>query len=146
MDHTVREFLKVAGGENDIATGQRILADNILMHMDDRYTLRGTARWRYFIRYLRRRRSTLGLQLACDKIETEEDRATFYGHWYDSEGNFLDPPVIATFRFEGDRIVELWSRRLNYINLFGEKILTTAGFYRFALRAYLWCTFSRIEK
>ena len=146
MEQTVREFLKVAGGENDIATGLGILSDDILMHMDNRYTLQGHHRWCDFIRYLRRRRSLLGLGLACERIETEGDRATFYGRWYDSDGEFLDPPVIAVFRFEGDRIVELWSRRLNYVNLFGQQILKTAGFWVFALRAYFWCRFSRIEK
>ena len=146
MADIVREFLKVAGGENDIATGQRLLADDILMHMDNRYTLRGTARWRDFIRYLRLRRASLGLRLACDKVETEEDRATFYGHWYVPDGDVLDPPVIATFRFEDDRIVELWSRRQNYVHLFGQRILTTAGFWIFALRAFLWCKCSRWEK
>lgn len=146
MADNVREFLTVAGGESDIATGLRLLADDILMHMDNRYTLQGTDRWRDFIRYLRHRRSSLGLQLACDKIETQDDRATFYGHWFDSEGIVLDPPVIATFRFEGDRIVELWSRRKNYVHLFGQRILTIPGFWSFALRAYLWCRFSRLEK
>lgn len=146
MENTVREFLKVAGGDNNIAAGLQILADDILMHMDGRWTLQGHARWRDFIRYLRRRRTLLGLRLACDKVEIEDDRATFFGHWYHAERDVPDGQVVATFRFNDDRIVELWSRRTNYVSLFGKGILTTPGFYVFAYRALFWCRLSRREK
>ncbi len=48
-------------------------------------------------------------------------------------------PVWVTYRFAGDRVAEIWTRRENYVFFFGERIRKPVYLVWLMLRIVVWC-------
>ena len=135
--NTVRTLLEVAAGRRELADGERFLDEQVRMHLDG-LQVRGRKKWRAFLSYLRHRRARCGMRLRCERVDVEGDTATYHGCWWEPESSQPAGPVTARFRFEGARIVEIWSCRENYVPVFGRKFRITWGFLLIAFRGWLW--------
>lgn len=113
-------LLEVIGGEAPMGDALKLLAPDVVSHMDE-YTVRGTDVWFDWLEFIRSRAKG-ELRVDVDRIVTEPDgRITAFG-WLRTADGRTRQPNQAIYRVQGGRIAEVWTSRGNYAMIFGAKV------------------------
>lgn len=118
----VVQLLDVISGRAPMADAERLLAPDVISHMDQ-WTVRGTRVWYDWLEFiLSKAKGNVAVEL--DRIVRNGDGTlTAYG-WLRSEGAPLSrrQEHHATYRVTDGRIAEVWTTRGNYEMIFGPKV------------------------
>jgi hypothetical protein len=112
----------VISGEAPMADAERLLAPDVISHMDQ-WTVRGVTVWHDWLAFLRTKAGgnvTAGL----DRLVTNADGTiTAYGKLQTARAPLATRQEHhARYRFEKGRIAEVWTTRGNYEMIFGPKV------------------------
>jgi hypothetical protein len=118
----VLQLLAVISGAAPMADAERLLAPDVISHMDQ-WTVRGTAVWYDWLEFLLSKAKG-NVTVELDRMVNHEDGTiTAYGFL-----RMANAPLAtrqehkATYRFEKGRIAEVWTTRGNYEMIFGPKV------------------------
>ena len=123
----VARLLAAVGGEVPMTEAIRLLAPDVICHMD-RYTVRGASEWVDWVEFIRSR-GVENLKAHVDRYVTGADGTiTAFGSL---SGGFEGASVAhdgharggtARYRVVDGKIVEIWTSRWNYEKIFGAKV------------------------
>ncbi|HEX2205779.1 MAG TPA: nuclear transport factor 2 family protein [Longimicrobium sp.] len=119
----MRRLMEVIAGRAPLEEAARLLAPDVLCHMD-RFSTRGTGTWAAWVGFIRSR-GVDALEPVVDAVVANPDGTlTARGRFRGLRGG---RPVeggegAATYRVEGGRIVEIWTGRENYALIFGGRV------------------------
>ena len=118
----VARLLAVISGDAPIAEAERILAPDVISHMD-RWTVRGTAVWYDWLEFIRSK-TPAGVTADLDRtVSNANGTITAYGGLRPKGAPLSTRQEHhATYRFEEGRIAEVWTTRGNYEKIFGPKV------------------------
>lgn len=118
----VVRLLAVISGEAPIEEAERLLAPDVISHMDQ-WSVRGTDVWYDWLAFIRMKAKG-DVTVDLDRLVTHDDGTiTAYGKLQTAH-----PPLSrrqehhATYRLENGRIAEVWTTRGNYEMIFGPKV------------------------
>jgi hypothetical protein len=118
---TVARLMTILDGQTPVAAGAEFIHPDVVANFDG-WRFRGINLWANWIVYLRTRPHLAELRLVVDRIDSNPDgTVSAHGHWNalrDGRPVFSGPGV-ARYRFEGGKIVEIWTTRHNYLLHFG---------------------------
>ena len=120
----VRRLMTVIAGRAPLREAERILAPDVLCHMD-RFSTRGTETWGQWVTFIRSR-GVDDLEPLIDRVTANADgTVTAHGRFRGRRGGRAVEGAEggATYRISGGRIVEIWTRRQNYELIFGRRAL-----------------------
>ena len=137
-EQLVARLLAVVGGEAPLRDAMRLLAPDVICHMD-RYTTRGRNVWFDWLDFIRARCPD-GLFTDVRRYETSAD-GIITAHGCLSRG----APVATTpcqgrvrYRVANGRIVEIWTTRGNYEIIFGAKVRNPLSWLLVLLELAVW--------
>ncbi len=120
----VRSLMDVIAGRAPVEEARRLLAPDVLCHMD-RFSTRGIGTWAAWVEFIRSR--------GVDELEPVVERVTAgLGGTVTAHGRFRGRSAgrvveggegAATYRIRDGRIVEIWTGRRNYELVFGRRAL-----------------------
>ena len=118
----VARLLAVVGGDAPMSDAARLLAPDVLCHMD-RYTARGVDAWVDWVEFIRAR-SPKRLLVDVERYAWHPDGTITAFGCLRRAGEAPSPPCQgeARYRIENERIVEIWTSRGNYEIIFGAKV------------------------
>jgi hypothetical protein len=118
----VTRLLAVISGDAPMAEFERVLAPDVICHMD-RFTVRGTDVWSDWLEFLQSRAHGQ-VKADVDHFVTHPDGTiTAFGClWVAHAGKPREQQNKATYRVENGRIAEIWTTRENYAPIFGAKV------------------------
>lgn len=143
---TLATLLEAFAGQRSIEEGEAVLAPDVQVHMDG-LSFRGRDGWSTWARHSH---ATWGF----DALRFEQ-----VGQRFDPVTDRLDVDLVAViteggverrspsatfgYRFEGEQVVEIWTRRSNYTALYGERFGTALGFAAHLAKMQLWARSQR---
>ena len=117
----VVQLLAVISGAAPMSDAERLLAPDVISHMD-RWTVRGITVWYDWLAFLlSKAKGSVTVEL--DRMVHDGDTITAYGFL-----RMANAPQAtrqehqATYRIENGRIAEVWTTRGNYEMIFGPKV------------------------
>ena len=115
-------LLAAVGGDVPMAEGVRLLAPDVVCHMD-RFTARGADAWVDWVEFIRSR-GVEDVKVRIDRLETGADGiVTAHGGLTGGAGAKAGPRGgVARYRVVDGRVSEIWTDRLNYGMIFGAKV------------------------
>ena len=134
----VYKVFSTPSGKLTVQEARPFIAPFVKMHLDD-LTVFGRGLWALFVKVLDRRRRELGIEFVV------EDIVALGGDVFQLSARLCqDPPnrywpFQARFRVYDNRVVEIWSKRRNYVALFGDDFVSFWG----CLRALRFCFYHR---
>ncbi|HEX9940755.1 MAG TPA: nuclear transport factor 2 family protein [Thermoanaerobaculia bacterium] len=129
QQRVVEELLNVMSGESEVSGFDRLLAQDLVLHLEGR-TFGGAEGMKAFLTFARRR--IPGLSIVCSRIVDNDDGTiTLHGHWTGERGGrrIRSDEVSATYRIERGAVVEVWTKRSNYEFFFRRLARSWAGFW-----------------
>lgn len=135
----VSRLIAVLSGDQPLAAAGACLDRHVVIHVDDSETHQGLALWKRWVHLMRERGRLRGLRFEPATMAVTGDlvRVTFHWSGQPRRGRGSGRPrTINTvqYRVSDGRIAEIWTRKANYVDVFGSWIRVTA-FYRLFL---LW--------
>jgi hypothetical protein len=140
---TIARLMTILAGKTPIAAVGEFISQDVVSHMDG-FTGRGINCWANWIGYIRSRRLVHDLDLRVERIEANPDGTiSAYGRWHATwRGREVVSGVgKATYRFEDDRIVDIWTTRNNYLLLFGRGLRSRLWLLGVVVHFNLWRRF-----
>ena len=125
----VEELLDVMSGKLEVSAFDRILAKDLVLHLEGR-AYAGAEGMKAFLTFARRR--VPGLSIVCSRIVDNDDGTlTILGHWTgERDGRRVrSAEVAATYRIAGGAVVEVWTKRSNYEFFCRRLTRSRAGFW-----------------
>lgn len=121
-EELVARLLAVIGGDAPMSEAARLLAPDVICHMDQ-YTARGLDVWVDWLDFIRAR-CPEGLLVDVERYVTASDGTiTAFGCLRRGSRPVKTPcHGEARYRIANDRIVEIWTSRGNYEIIFGAKV------------------------
>ena len=118
----VARLLAAVGGDVPMAEGVRLLAPDVLCHMD-RLTARGVDAWVDWVEFIRSRGAE-NVKVEVTRLETGADGiVTAFGGLTAGPGAKPGPDLgSARYRVVDGQIAEIWTSRWNYEMIFGAKV------------------------
>jgi hypothetical protein len=134
----VTQLLAVISGDAPMADAERLLAPDVLCHMD-RFTARGIDVWFDWLDFLRSKAHG-PVRADVDHFVTHPDgRLTAHGClWVAHVGKPGAQQNQATYRFDNGRIAEIWTTRDNYSAIFGAKVRHPLRWLSVLVEMALW--------
>jgi hypothetical protein len=134
----VVQLLAVISGDAPMADAERLLAPDVISHMD-RWTVRGITVWYDWLAFIRMKAGgnvTAGL----DRLVTNGNgTVTAYGKLQTARAPFASRQEHhATYRFEQGRIAEVWTSRGNYEMIFGPEVRHPVRWLLVLLEMAIW--------
>lgn len=136
----VARLLAIVGGEAPIADAERLLAPDVICHMD-RYTVRGIDAWIDWVEFIRSRAGGFdALKVDVERYETHPDGTITAFGWLRGGAGMGRPPQQshARYRVAGGRIAEIWTTRGNYEMIFGAKARHPLSWLLVLVEMALW--------
>jgi hypothetical protein len=134
----VGRLIEVLSGDRPLAEAEACLDRSVVIHVDDAETHRGTALWKRWVHLMRERGRLRALRFEPAAVDVAGDvvRVTFRWSGEARRGRTGRPPTVNTVRYRvrDGSIVEIWTLKANYVDVFGRWI-RVAAFYRLFL---LW--------
>jgi hypothetical protein len=117
----VARLMTILGGDTPVEAGAELIHPDVVANFDG-WRFQGINLWAGYIRYLRCRPGISQLRLVMERIQANPDgTVTAAGRWHALRRGVhaVSNLGVATYRFEGGKIVEIWTTRRNYLLLFG---------------------------
>jgi hypothetical protein len=134
----VARLLEVISGDAPMAEAERLLAPDVISHMDE-YTVRGIAVWVDWVEFLRSR-ARGDVKVELDRLVTGPDgRITAFGWLRIASAPDRTPqPNQAIYRLKNRLIAEVWTTRGNYEMIFGAKVRHRFSWMLVLLEMAVW--------
>lgn len=143
----IRQLSEILAGRSPIALGERIIAEDVVCHMDG-LTFRGRAAWRTWIAYIRTQPHVEDMDALIDAISADErGHVTLVGRW---RGRVRGVPTVsetasARYRLRDGQVAEIWTTRRNYTFMFGPGMRHWPGCLAVLLRLRAWARAGGVE-
>lgn len=125
----VRRLLKVVGRELPVSAAKDLLAPDLHSHMDGKLTARGSGAWFRWVRFLHRNaeKQFSGFGAVVENVSENGGvvlaRAKWRGVRKGGGGQTEFSPVCeASYEVRGGRISKIWTKRKNYVFIYGRNI------------------------
>jgi hypothetical protein len=134
----VGRLIEILSGDRALGEADGCLDRGVVIHVDDAETHRGIALWKRWVHLMRERGRLRGLRFDPAAVDVTGDvvRVTF--RWSGEIGRGRDsgrPATVNTVRYRvrDGSITEIWTRKANYVDVFGRWIRVTALYRLFLL-------------
>jgi hypothetical protein len=139
----VARLIAVLSGDTPLAGVAACLDHDVVIHVDDAETHRGIALWKRWVHLMRERGRLRGLRFEPDTMDVRGDvvRVTFRWSGARRRGRAAGrPPTLnrVQYRVRDGRVVEIWTRKANYVDIFGRWIRLTPLYRLFLLRGLVY--------
>lgn len=135
------QLFRILAGKTPIEDGTQLIAQNVISHMDERFTFHGINAWANWISFIRSRRRVSDLDLICEQMIVNPDGTiTASGYWtarYNGR-SVISNQLWATYRVQDGKVVEIWTKRKNYILMFGPIMHYELGWVAVMVYLGLW--------
>ena len=134
----VVQLMAVISGDAPAADAERLLAPDVISHMD-RWTVRGITVWHDWLAFiLAKARGDVTVEL--DRLVTNKNGTiTAYGNLRTARAPLaVRQEHQATYRIEKGRIAEVWTTRGNYEMIFGPKVRHPVRWLLVLLEMAIW--------
>ena len=137
-EQLVARLLAVVGGDAPMSDAERLLAPDVICHMDS-YTVQGREVWYDWLEFIRSR--------IPDRLSVETERyvtdpngiITAFGCLRRaSKGSGTPCRGEARYRVEGGRVSEIWTNRGNYEIIFGAKVRHSLSWLLVLIELAVW--------
>jgi len=119
----VRRLLAVISGDAPLTEATRLLAPDVVCHMD-RFATRGTDVWLDWLAFLRRKAGG-AVRADVERVVAHPDGTLTAFGWLHVTGAHAAARApqqnAATYRIADGRIAEVWTTRENYVTIFGAR-------------------------
>ena len=134
----IARLLDVISGHAPMAEAGRLLAHDVVSHMDD-HTVRGIDVWFDWLEFLRKRAGG-DVQVDLDHFVTHPDGTVSACGWLRlaSVRDRTAQQNEARYRLEDGRIVEVWTTRANYEMIFGARVHHRLSWLLVLVEMALW--------
>ena len=137
-EELIAQLLAVISGDAPRADAERLLAPDVISHMDQ-FTVRGIDVWYDWLDFLlSKAKGNVTVDVA--RFERHPDGTiTAYG-WLRVEHSPERTPQQnwARYRVDGNRIAEVWTTRSNYERIFGAKVRHSLSWMLVLLEMAVW--------
>jgi predicted SnoaL-like aldol condensation-catalyzing enzyme len=125
----VEDLLGVMSGDLEISEFDRILAKDLILHLEGR-SFGGATGMKAFLTFVRRRFPGLSI-VSTRTVANGDGTITIHGHWTaERDGRRVrSDEVSARYRIERGAVVEVWTKRSNYEFFFGSLARSWVGFW-----------------
>ena len=135
----VARLIEVLSGDKTLAEADACLDRDVVIHVDDAETHRGLGLWKRWVHLMRERGRLRDLRFEPATVDVTGDlvRVTFRWAGQPRRGGETGRPRTTNtvqYRVTDGSITEIWTRKANYVDVFGRWIRVRA-FYRVFL---LW--------
>jgi SnoaL-like domain len=144
----VSRVIAALSGDTALAEAGGFLERDVLIHVDDGESHRGLGLWKRWV-HLMRERGRLG-DLRFEPVTTvvDGDLVTVTFHWSGRSRRGRSgrrPPTtnLVRYRVAGDRVAEIWTRKANYVDVFGRWIAVRACYRLFLCWGWLYFVMRR---
>lgn len=139
----VSRVIAALSGDTALAEAGGFLERDVVIHVDDGETHRGIALWKRWVHLMRERGRMSDLRFEPMTTAVDGDVVTVKFHWSGRPRhgrNGQRPPTtnLVRYRVAGDRIAEIWTRKANYVDVFGPWIARTACYRLFLCWGWLY--------
>jgi hypothetical protein len=138
----VARVIAVLSGDRALGEVAGCLDRDVLIHVDEGETHRGIGLWKRWVHLMRERGRLAGLRFEPLATEVAGDVVSVTFRWSGRARRAGRRPPSTNrvrYRVAGDRVVEIWTGKANYVDVFGPWIARTA-WYRLYL-AWGWLYF-----
>ncbi|MGH6689247.1 MAG: nuclear transport factor 2 family protein [Gammaproteobacteria bacterium] len=134
----VTRVIAVLSGDTPLAGVEACLDRDVIIHVDGSETHRGIALWKRWVHLMRERGRLHDLRFEPEMTEVTDGVVDVTFQWSGGVRRGRDTGRPRTlnhvrYRVEDDRIVEIWTRKANYVDVFGPWIRLTPLYRLFLL-------------
>lgn len=136
-EQLVARLLAVVGGDAPLSDAERLLAPDVICHMDS-YTVQGLDVWYDWLEFIRTR-SPERLSVEVQRYVTDPDGTiTVFGCL--RRGSIPGTPCRGEVRYRVDqsRVAEIWTTRGNYEIIFGAKVRHSLSWLLVLVQLAVW--------
>jgi hypothetical protein len=139
----VARLIDVLSGDRPLGDADACLDRDVIIHVDDAETWRGIAIWRRWIHLMRARGRLDSLRFEPLTVDAAAGVTwvTFQWSGRPRGGRAASgPPTVnrVGYRMRDGIIVEIWTRKANYVDVFGPWIRVTAWYRAFLAWAFVY--------
>ena len=120
-EELIARLLAVVSGDAPLTDAARLLAPDVVCHMD-RYTARGVDAWIDWVEFIRSRSPRRFVAVVERYVANPDGTITVFGCLRADETRSTPCQGEARYRIANGRIVEIWTSRGNYEMIFGAKV------------------------
>jgi ketosteroid isomerase-like protein len=142
-EEVVARVIALLSGEGTLARADQCLDREVVIHVDDAETHRGIGLWKRWVHLMRERGRLRDLRFEPATVEVSGDlvRVTFRWSGERRRGRETGRPRTTNtvqYRVKDGRVVEIWTRKANYVDVFGPWIRVTPCYRLFLLWGVLY--------
>jgi len=134
----VGRLIQVLSGDRPLAEAGRCLDPGVAIHVDDGEIHRGIGLWKRWVHLMRERGRLRNLRFEPAGVDVGGDLVTVTFRWSGEtrRGRATGrSPTVNTVRYRvgGGIVTEIWTRKANYVDVFGRWIAVPALYRLFLL-------------
>jgi hypothetical protein len=134
----VARLIAVLSGDGPLADAEACLDRAVVIHVDGAETHRGIVLWKRWVHLMRERGRLRDLRFEPDTMHVTADVVAVTFRWSGTVRGVRDaarPRTInrVQYRVQDGRIVEIWTHKANYVDIFGPWIRLTPLYRLFLL-------------
>jgi hypothetical protein len=134
----VEGVIRLLSGDRALAGAGECLARDVVIHVDDAEVHRGIGLWKRWVHLMRERGRLRDLRFDPATADVTGDRVRVTFRWSGSARRGREtgrPRTVNTvqYRVQSGRVAEIWTRKANYVDVFGGWIRVTALYRLFLL-------------
>ena len=138
---TLNHLLSILQGQKPLSDGEKVLAENVVFHMDHYKSRGGRKGWHNWMAFSREKGRITDLSVICDRMVANPNQTiTTSGRWVGKRNGkeVTSDELSVTYRIEQGKIVEVWTTRQNYAFIFGDIIKSQIGLFIIYLQLRIW--------
>ena len=132
----VEGVIELLSGDRPLRDADECLDRAVVIHVDDAETHRGLSLWKRWVHLMRERGRLRDLRFEPEAVEVRGDRTRVTFRWSGEMRRGRDRGRTLNrvqYRVADGRVVEIWTHKANYVDVFGPWIRRTAGYRLFLL-------------
>ena len=137
----VTRVIEMLSGDRPLGPAEAWLDRLVVIHVDDAETHRGLGLWKRWVHLMRQRGRLRDLRFEAEAVDVEGDlvRVTFRWAGQVRRGHAGRRTINhVQYRVTDGRVIEIWTRKANYVDVFGPWIRMTACYRLFLLWGVLY--------
>jgi hypothetical protein len=142
-DAVVARVIALLSGDRALALADEWLDREVIIHVDDAETHRGLGLWKRWVHLMRERGRLRNLRFEPASTDVRDDLVRVTFRWSGTPRRGRDsgrPRTLNTvqYRVRDGSVVEIWTRKANYVDVFGPWIRVTACYRLFLFWGVLY--------
>ena len=139
----VARVIELLSGDRPLSAAGTCLDRDVVIHVDDGETHRGLGLWKRWVHLMRERGRLHDLRFVPLTTDVAGDLVQVTFRWAGAPrrgGSAVRTPTVNTVRYRvgNGSVGEIWTRKANYVDVFGPWIRVTALYRLFLLRGLLY--------